>query len=117
MDPEGFFPLIVRGGRDIRAAHDGDTLNGPIGQVPGRGRRSIDIWPDATRVGGLGGPSLERCRAGCRKAEVEPVGCRERCLGARHRDRFWMFLSSNTNTGHFEAFRSEAAFMQGDPID
>ena len=31
-------------------------------------------------------------------------------------DRFWMFLSSTTNTGHFEAFRSEPAFMQV-PLD
>jgi hypothetical protein len=26
--------------------------------------------------------------------------------------RFWNFRCSNTNTGHFEVFRSEPAFMQ-----
>jgi hypothetical protein len=26
--------------------------------------------------------------------------------------RFWMFMCSNTNTGHFQVHRSEPAFMQ-----
>ena len=34
MDPPGFFPLIVRGGRGIRAAHDGDTLTLQFGKSP-----------------------------------------------------------------------------------
>ncbi len=27
-------------------------------------------------------------------------------------DRFWKFICHNTNTGHFEAIRSEPAFME-----
>jgi hypothetical protein len=30
----------------------------------------------------------------------------------RNKVRFWMFMCSNTNMGHFEVFRSEAAFSQ-----
>jgi len=30
----------------------------------------------------------------------------------RNEVRFWMFMCSNTNTGHFEVFRSEPAFME-----
>jgi hypothetical protein len=30
----------------------------------------------------------------------------------RINDRFWKFVCRNTNTGHFEALRSEPAFMQ-----
>jgi hypothetical protein len=30
----------------------------------------------------------------------------------RNEVRFWKFMCSNTNAGHFEVFRSEPAFME-----
>jgi hypothetical protein len=117
VDPEGFFPLIVRGGRDIRAAHDGDTLTIQFGKSPvaagdpstyGRMPHASAAWVDRP---------LNDAEPAVVKQKLSRSDAESVVSVLDIEDRFWMFLSSNTNTGHFEAFRSEAAFMRGDPID
>jgi hypothetical protein len=117
VDPEGFFPLIVRGGRDIRAAHDGDTLTIQFGKSPvaagdpstyGRMPHASAAWVDRP---------LNDAEPAVVKQKLSRSDAESVVSVLDIEDRFWMFMSSNTNTGHFEVVRSEAAFMQGDPID
>lgn len=116
MDPPGFFPLIVRGGRGVTARHDGTTLT-----VQFRKARSAAGDPGTfNRLPPGSAAWLDRPLN-----DAEPFVLREGMNGAdaaeviavlRNDARFWMFLCSNTNTGHFQVFRSEPAFAQV-PID
>jgi hypothetical protein len=112
VDPEGFFPLIVRGGRGLDAAHDGDTLTLEFRKSPvaagepstyGAMPQGSGAWVD--RPLNDAEPSVLKQQMSREDAE-EAVGVLENDV------RFWMFMCSNTNTGHFEVFRSEPAFMQ-----
>ena len=53
--------------------------------------------------------------------DAEPVVLKQQMNGTdaanisavlRNEVRFWKFMCSNTNAGHFEVFRSEPAFME-----
>ena len=116
MDPPGFFPLIVRGGQGVTASHDGSTLTVQF-------RKSPVAAGDPSTFGQM--PHGSGAWVDRPLNDAEPVVLKQQMSGAeaespiavlRLNDRFWMFLCSNTNTGHFEVFRSEPAFMQV-PLD
>jgi hypothetical protein len=112
MDPDGFFPLIVRGGRGVTARHDGATLTVEFRKA---------------RVGAGEPETYMRLPAGSaawvdRPLNAdEPFVLRQQMDGSDAADviavlhnevRFWMFLCANSNTGHFNVHRSEPAFAQ-----
>jgi hypothetical protein len=112
VDPPGFFPLIVRGGRGIKAAHDGDTLTLQFGKSPvaagdpstyGRMPLGSAAWVDRP---------LNDAEPAVVKQEMSQSDAEDVVSVLGIDDRFWMFLSSNTNTGHFQVHRSEPAFMR-----
>ena len=112
MDPEGFFPLIVRGGRGIKASYDGSTLAIQFGksrvaagepETYGRMPHGSAAWVD--RPLNDAEPFVVKQRMSRSDAESAAAVLR---LG----DRFWKFVCSNTNNGHFDTFRSEPAFMR-----
>jgi hypothetical protein len=112
MDPEGFFQLIVRGGRGLSATHDGSTLTVQFhkSQIAAGGPR------DFGRMSHGSGAWVDRPLN-----DAEPAVVKQRMSQAdaanvigvlRNGERFWMFLSSNTNAGFMEVVRSEQAFHQ-----
>jgi hypothetical protein len=112
MDPQGFFPLIVRGGRGVAATHDGDTLTVQF-------RKSRVAAGDPTTYGRM--PSGSAAWVDRPVNDAEPFVLKQpmnqadaaNAMGVlRNTERFWMFLSSNTNAGFFEVFRSEPAFKR-----
>jgi hypothetical protein len=112
MDPEGFFPLIVRGGRGVTANHDGSMLTV-------RFQKSPVAAGDPSTFGRMplgSGAWLDRPLN-----DAEPTMLQQQMSGAdaqsaisilRINDRFMKFICANTNTGHFQVHRSEPAFMQ-----
>jgi hypothetical protein len=112
MDPQGFFPLIVRGGRGVTASHDGSTLTVQF-------RKSQVAAGDPSTYGRMplgSGAWVDRP-----VNDAEPFVLKQRMSQSdaasaiavlRNGERFWMFLSSNTNNGFFEVFRSEPAFKR-----
>lgn len=112
MDPEGFFPLIVRGGRGVTAAYEGDTLTVQF-------RKSPVAAGDPTTYGQmpLGSAAwvdrpVNDAEPSVVKQQMNDTDAAETMAVLRNDVRFWNFVCSNTNAGHFEAFRSEPAFMQ-----
>jgi hypothetical protein len=112
VDPPGFYPLIVRGGRGIRAGYDGSTLTVQFGKSPvaagdpssyGRMPHGSAAWVDRP---------LNDAEPAVVKQQLSRSDAEDVVSVLRMQDRFWLFLSSNTNTGHFQVFRSEAAFMR-----
>jgi hypothetical protein len=112
MDPAGFFPLIVRGGRGIASEYDGATLTVQFRKSPvaagdpttyGRMPHGSAAWVD--RPVNDAEPSML-------KQQMDQTNATSAIEVLRIADRFWMFLCSNTNAGFFEVFRSEPAFMQ-----
>ena len=112
MDPEGFFPLIVRGGHGVDATHDGGTLTVEFRKSPvaagdpttyGRVPRGSAAWVDRP---------LNDDEPFVLKQQMNETDAAETIAVLSNDVRFWNFLCSNTNTGHFEVFRSEPAFMQ-----
>ena len=117
VDPPGFFPLIVRGGRGIRAAHDGGTLTLQFGKSP-------VAAGDPSSYGGmpLGTAAwvdrpLNDAEPAVLKQEISESDAESVVSVLGIDSRFYMFMCSNTNAGHFQVHRSEPAFMQGGPID
>ena len=114
MDPEGFFPLIVRGGRGvsghIRRQHARAVR---VPQVRSRGRRAGDLRARAARFGSVGAyRPLNDAEPFVVKQQMSRSDAESAAAVLRIGDRFWKFVCHNTNTGHFAAFRSEPAFMQ-----
>ncbi len=112
MDPEGFFPLIVRGGGEVTVRHDGSMLTVQFRKSPvaagspttfGRMPRGSGAWID--RPLNDAEPTVVRQQMSANDAQ-SPISV------LRINDRFWKFVCRNTNAGHFEVFRSEPAFMQ-----
>lgn len=112
MDPEGFFPLIVRGGQGVAAAHEGGTLTVEFRKSPvaagdpttyGRMPHGSAAWVDRP---------LNDAEPFVLKQQMDETAAAETIAVLRNDVRFWNFLCSNTNAGHFEVFRSEPAFMQ-----
>lgn len=112
MDPQGFFPLIVRGGRGVTATHDGSALSV-------RFRRSQVAAGDATTYGHM--PLGSAAWTDRPVNDAEPALLKQQMSQAdatnvigvlRNGERYWMFLSSNTNAGFFEVFRSEQTFSR-----
>jgi hypothetical protein len=112
VDPEGFFPLIVRGGRGLAAQHDGDTLTIQF-------RKSSVAAGDPSTYGAMPIGSaawvdrpLNDAEPSVLKQQMNESDAAE-TIGVLGNDvRFWKFVCSNTNAGHFDVFRSEPAFMQ-----
>jgi hypothetical protein len=112
MDPEGFFPLIVRGGRGVATGFDGNTLTVRFNRSPvaagdestfGRMPLGTAAWLDRPLN------------------DAEPTLLRQQMSGQdaqgvmsilRINDRFMKFICANTNQGHFQVHRSEPAFMR-----
>ncbi|MCA1680887.1 MAG: hypothetical protein LC777_19045 [Actinobacteria bacterium] len=46
------------------------------------------------------------------KQQMNETDAAETIAVLRNDVRFWKFVCSNTNTGHFQVFRSEPAFME-----
>ena len=112
MDPPGFFPLIVRGGRGIRSAHDGDTLTVQFGKSPvAAGDPSTYGQMPLGSAASVDRP-LNDAEPAVVKQELSRSDADSVVSVLKIDDRFWMFMCSNTNTGHFQVHRSEAAFMQ-----
>jgi hypothetical protein len=112
MDPPGFFPLIVRGGPGVAATFDGGTLTVQFrkARVPAGDSKTFGRMPVGSAAW------MDRPLN-----DEEPFILRQQMNASdaasvisvlRLTDRFWEFLCANTNTGHFEVFRSEPAFMQ-----
>jgi hypothetical protein len=112
MDPPGWFPLIVRGGQGVAGTYDGSTLTVQF-------RKSRVAAGDPTTYGHM--PSGSAAWVDRPLNDAEPFALQQQIDGTdaesiinvlRLSDRFWMFVCRNTNTGHFEVLRSEAAFMR-----
>lgn len=112
MDPPGWFPLIVRGGRGVNATYDGSTLTVQFrkarvaaGNPTTYGRMPLGsaAWVDRP----LNGAEPSVLRQQVNRNDAASV------IGVLRIDvRFWKFVCRNTNVGHFEVLRSEPAFMQ-----
>ena len=112
MDPPGFFPLIVRGGRGVSADHDGGTLTVQF-------RKARVAAGDPTTYNRMPAGSaawvdrpLNDAEPVVVKQPMDGTAAAEAIAVLRNDARFWKFVSSNTNTGHFEAVRSEPAFAE-----
>ncbi|HZB29401.1 MAG TPA: hypothetical protein VE465_04465 [Streptosporangiaceae bacterium] len=112
MDPPGWFPLIVRGGRGVKGSYDGSFLTVQFRKAP-------VAAGDPTTYRDL--PFGTAAWVDRPLNEAEPFVVKQQMNGAdagsaidvlRINDRFWRFVCRNTNTGHFEVLRSEPAFMQ-----
>jgi hypothetical protein len=112
MDPEGFFPLIVRGGRSVTATYDGSTLTVQFrksgvaaGESATYGRMPLGsaAWVDRP---------LNDAEPFVVKQQMSRSDAESAAAVLRISDRFWKFVCHNTNNGSFDAFRSEPAFMQ-----
>jgi hypothetical protein len=115
-DPPGWFPLIVRGGPGVAGSYDGATLTvefrkSPVGAggptTYGHMPLGSAAWVD--RPLNDAEPSVLQQRMN--QADAESA-----LAVLRLDDRFWEFVCSNTNTGHFAVLRSQPAFMEV-PID
>ena len=112
MDPQGFFPLIVRGGRGVTAAYDGSTLT-----IQFRKSRVAAGEPVTYRHMPHGSAAwvdrpLNEAEPFVVKQQMSRSDAESAAAVLRIGDRFWKFVCRNTNNGHFETFRSEPAFMQ-----
>jgi hypothetical protein len=112
MDPQGFFPLIVRGGRGVTFSYDGSTLSVQF-------RKSRVAAGEPENYGQL--PLGSAAWVDRPLNDAEPFVVKQRMSRSdaesvasvlRINDRFWKFVCSNTNNGHFDTFRSEPAFMR-----
>jgi len=111
MDPEGFFPLIVRGGR-VAAGHDGSTLTVRFSKSPvaagdpshfGRMPHGSGAWLDRP---------LNDAEPTVLRQQMSAADAQSVISILRINDRFMKFICANTNMGHFQVHRSEPAFMQ-----
>lgn len=112
MDPPGFFPLIVRGGRGVAATHDGGTL-----KVQFRKSRAAAGGPTTYNRMPAGSAAwvdrpLNDAEPFVLMQQMNEADAEEPVAVLRNDARFWKFVCSNTNTGHFEVFRSEPAFAE-----
>ena len=112
MDPEGFFPLIVRGGRGVTATHEGGTLTVQFrkSRVAAGDPTTYDRMP-------LGSAAwvdrpLNEAEPFVLKQQMNEADAADTIAVLRNEVRLWKFVCSNTTTGHFEVFRSEPAFME-----
>jgi len=112
MDPAGFFPLIVRGGPGVAARYAGGILTVqfrkatvPAGDPTTFGRMQVGsaAWVDRP---------LNEAEPFVLQQQMNETDAASVISVLRLTERFWKFLCSNTNTGHFAVFRSEPAFMQ-----
>lgn len=112
MDPPGWFPLIVRGGRGVDATHDGGTLTVRFHRSPvaagnpttyGRMPHGSGAWVDRP---------LNDAEPLVLQQPMDEGDADSAMSVLRINDRFWNFVCRNTDTGHFEVLRSEPAFMQ-----
>lgn len=113
MDPPGSFPLIIRGGTPLATSYDGGILTVRFRKSPvaagnpttyGHMPRGSGAWVD--RPINDAEPSIV-------KQQLDENTAFEAQAVLRNGERFWKFISHNTNTGHFEASSSEPDFMQG----
>src|SRR5919202_5561960 len=110
MDPPGNFPLIVRGGRGVNLDYHDGTLSVQFRKSPvaagepttfGRMPAGSAAWVD--RPVNDAEPSVVQQHMNLDQApEIN---------GVLRNGGFWRFVCHNTNTGHFDAVRSERAFM------
>lgn len=109
MDPDGFFPLIVRGGRALAMRYDGSTLS-----VQFR-RASVGAGDPSTytRLPPGTGAWVDRpvndAEPVVLRQEMTRDAAREVAAVLRNEVRFYRFICANTNSGHFQVFRSEPA--------
>jgi len=112
VDPPGWFPLIVRGGRGATATHDGATLTVRFHKAPvaagtpptyGRMPHGSGAWVDRP---------LNDDEPVILTQQMDAEEAADVIAVLRIQDRFWNFVCRNTNTGSFEVLRSEPAFMQ-----
>jgi hypothetical protein len=112
VDPEGFFPLIVRGGRGLAANHDGDTLTLQFRKSPVAAGDPSSYGDMPQGSGAWVDRPLNDAEPSVLKQQMSAADADEATGTLDSEVRFWMFLCSNTNTGHFQVHRSEPAFMQ-----
>ena len=112
MDPEGFFPLIVRGGDGVSASHDGETLTLEFrkSSVAAGDPTTYDRMPPGSAAW-VDRP-LNDAEPFVLKQEMSRSDAEETAGVLQNEVRFWRFVCANTNTGHFQVFRSEPDFMQ-----
>jgi hypothetical protein len=112
MDPEGFFPLIVRGGRGIASDYDGDTLTLQFRKSPVAAGEPSTFGQMPTGSGAWVDRPVNDAEPSIVKQQMSESDADE-VVGVLSNDvRFWKFMCSNTNTGHFTVSSSEPAFMQ-----
>ena len=110
MDPPGFFPLIVRGGRGVTARHDGATLTVQFRKArTGAGDPSTYNRLPPGSAAWVDRP-LNDAEPFVLRQQMDASNAAEVAAVLRNEVRFWMFLCANTNAGHFDVHRSEAAF-------
>ena len=112
MDPPGWFPLIVRGGRGVSAQFGNGTLTVRFRKAPvgagdpttyGRMPFGSGAWVDRP---------VNDAEPSVLKQQMNDGDAASAIAVLRINDRFWKFVCRNTNVGHFEVLRSEPAFMQ-----
>ena len=112
MDPPGFFPLIVRGGRGVSARHDGATLVVQFRKArSGAGEPSSFNRLPPGSAAWMDRP-LNDAEPFVLRQSMDASDAEEVMAVLRNDARFWMFLCANTNSGHFNVHRSEPAFAQ-----
>ncbi len=111
MDPPGFFPLIVRGGRGVTATHEGSTLTVRYrkARVAAGSPTTYDRMPPGSAAW-VDRP-LNDAEPFVLTQQMNEPDADNTIAVLRNEVRFWKFLCSNTNTGHFQVHRSEADFM------
>jgi hypothetical protein len=112
MDPPGFFPLIVRGGRGVSATHDGGTLTVQFRKSRAAAGNPTTYNKMPSGSGAWVDRPLNADEPFVLKQQMDGADAEEPIAVLRNQARFWKFVCSNTNTGHFEVFRSEPAFAE-----
>jgi hypothetical protein len=112
MDPPGFFPLIVRGGPGVAARHEGGTLTVQFRRSPVAAGDPTTYDRMPTGSGAWVDRPLRDGEPFVLKQQMDETSAAEPIAVLRNKVRFWKFVCSNTNTGHYEVFRSEPAFSQ-----
>jgi hypothetical protein len=113
MDPAGFFPLIVRGGPGVAATFAGGTLTVQFRKapVPAGDPTTFSRMPVGSAAW-VDRPLNDAEPFTLQQQNMNQADAASVISVLRLTERFWMFLCSNTNAGHFAVFRSEPAFMQ-----
>jgi hypothetical protein len=110
MDPDGFFPLIVRGGSSLAMRYDGSVLTVRFHRAAVAAGEPSTFMRLPPGTGAWVDRPVNDAEPVVLRQEVSHGAAREIAAVLRNEVRFYRFICSNTNSGHFQVFRSEPAF-------